>query len=111
LPFDDPVLARYDRVARINDRVMAALEADVPGGGLTTLLAEQRAAMADLTEAEAENAPDTEILPARLAEAKKLEAQVAAVQKQLEQKSRDLIRQRQISRRTRQALGAYENKK
>jgi hypothetical protein len=97
-------------VARINDQVMTALEADVPGPELKTLLVAHRAAMADLTEAETQNAPDAETLSGRLAGAKKLKAQVAAVQKQLEQKSRDLIRQREKSHRTRQALDAYEKK-
>jgi hypothetical protein len=108
---EDPVLARYDRIGRINDQVMAALDADVPGPELMTLLADLQAAMADLEKTEAENAPDPETIPARLAGARKMKAQVAAVQKKLEHKSRDLARQRETSNRTRQALDAYAQKK
>lgn len=108
---EDPVLARYDPIGRINDQVLAALDADVPGPELMTLLADLQAAMADLEKTEAENAPDFETIPARLAGAKKMKAQVAAVQKKLEQKSRDLAQQRETSKRTRHALDAYAQKK
>jgi hypothetical protein len=108
---DDPVLARYDRIGRINDQVMAALDADAPGPELTDLLADLQAAMKDLAKTEADNAPDAQTIPARLAGAKKIKTRVAAVQKRLEQKSRDLARQREKSNRTRQALDAYAQKK
>ena len=111
MPCDDPVLDRYERVARINDRVMAALEADVPGPELMHLLAAHRAAMTDLAETEAQHPPDDETIPARLAGAKTLKAQVAEVQNRLEQKSRNLVRQQEKARRTRQALDAYAEKK
>ncbi len=111
MPCDDPVLALYDRLARINDQVMAALEADVPGPELMTLMADHRAAMAELAKTEADHEPDAETIPARLAGAKNLKAQVDAVQKQLEQKSSELVLQREKSQRTRQALDAYAKKK
>lgn len=111
MPCDDPVLAQYDRMTRINDQLMAALEADVPGPELMALLADSRAVMADLAKTESDHAPDAKTIPARLAGAKELKSQVAAVQKKLEQKSRALIKQREKSHRTRQALDAYEQKK
>jgi hypothetical protein len=111
LLYDDPVLALYDRLTRINDQVIAALEADVPGPELMDLLADHRAAMADLAKTEADYAPDAKTVPARLAGAKKLKAHVEAVQKKLEQKSRALVKQREKTHRTRQALDAYRQKK
>jgi hypothetical protein len=108
---DDPVLVQYDRLARINDKVMAALDADAPEPVLMKLMSEHQAVMADLAETEASNAPDPETIPARLAGARKMKTRVAAVQKKLEQKSRDLARQRETSNRTRQALDAYSQKK
>jgi hypothetical protein len=108
---EDPVLARYDRLGRINSQVMAALDADVPGPDLAALLADLQAAMADLEKAEAENIPDADTIPARLAGARTLKAQAAAVQERLAHKSRELVRQRQTSNHTRQALDAYAQKK
>lgn len=108
---DDPVLARYETLGRINGQVITALDADVPGPELMALLADLQAAMADLEKTEAENAPDPETIPARLAGAVKMKAEVAMVQKKLEQKSRNLAQQRETSNRTRQALDAYAQKK
>lgn len=110
MPCDDPVLAQYDRMARINDQVMAALEADVPGPELMDLLADSRAVMADLAKTEADHAPDAGTVQARLAGAQELRSQVAMVQKKLEQKSRALIKKREKSHHTRQALDAYKPK-
>ena len=111
MPYDDPVLALYGRLTRINDQVMAALEADAPGPELMDLLADHRAAMADLAITEADHPPDAGTIPTRLAGAEKLKAHVAAIQKKLEQKSRALVNQRKKFLRTRQVLDAYRQKK
>ncbi len=111
MPCDDPMLALYDRLSRINDQVMAALEADAPGPELMGLLEDHRAAMAELTKIEADNPADSMNVAARLDGAEKLKAQVTAVQTKLELKSRALIRQREKSLRTRQVLDAYTQKK
>lgn len=111
MPSDDPVPALYDRLSRINDQVMAALDADAPGPELMGFLADHRRAMAELTKMEAANPADPMNVTVRLERAERLKAQTTAVQIKLEQKSRDLVRQREKSLRTRQVLDAYAQKK
>lgn len=111
MPCDDPVLAVYDRLFRINDQVMTALEADAPGPELMGFLEDHRAAMAELTKTEADNPADSMNVTIRLEGAERLKAQIAAVQTKLERKSRALVRQREKSLRTRQVLDAYTQKK
>jgi hypothetical protein len=105
------VLALYDRLSRTNDQVMAALDADAPGPELMGFLEDHRTAMDELTKIETDNPADSMNVEARLEGAQRLKAQITAVQTKLEQKSRDLVRQREKSLRTRQMLDAYTQKK
>ncbi len=108
---DDPVLVLYERLSRINDRVGAALDADTPGPELMELLNEHRTVMTDLEKTEAAHAADADTVSARLAAAKRVQTQVADIQERLVQKRQSLVRQREKSLHTRQALDAYEGKK
>lgn len=109
---EDPVLVRYDRLSQINDQLMAVLDADVPGQEMMALLADLKSIKTEIEKTEAENTTDQEIILARLAGAKKMKAQLAAVQKKLEQKSRDLLGQREkYNRALQQALEASAQKK
>ncbi len=111
LPCDDPVLTLYERLSRINERVGAALDADAPGPELMALLGEHQTVMADLEKAEAIHAADTDTVAPRLAAARRVQSEVADIQERLVRKRRTLVRQREKTLHTRQALDAYEGKK
>jgi hypothetical protein len=98
-------MAGYERLARINERVLAALEADAPGPELAALLSDHGAAMAELEKEDA--CSDAGSGPARLEAALRLKSQVDRVLERLERKSRDLAREGVRARRTQRALRAY----
>lgn len=108
---DDPVLALYDRLSRVNDQVVAALDAEASGPELMELLDLHRTVMAELAIAEADHTTTAETVSPRLAAARRVQSGVGAIQERLEQKRRALVTQRKKILHTRQALDAYEGKK
>gem|GEM_PF-5198174 len=111
MPCDDPVLALYGQLTRINGEVVAALDEDAPGPALMALLDQHRAVMADLEKAETDHPPSAETVSARLDAARQLQAGMNGIQERLDQKRRALVQDRKKILHTRQALDAYERKK
>lgn len=111
MPSDDPVLVQYERLERINDQVITALDADAPGPELMKLLDAHRAVMAEIEKTEADHAADDDTVSDRLAAARRVQSKVGDIQERLAQKRSALVRQREKIRHKRQALDAYDKKK